>query len=160
MRVRALFAVAAVVVPAGFAGGAFAVGQQQRFDAAFPDVDPSIADGSAQRALDKARARWRKTGPRSYTYRARISCFCTPESTKPHTFVVRNRKPRHPPKGFEDLATASRLFKLVQQAIDERVDGLDVRYAKQGILKQLSVDRYSNAADDESTYFVDRFSSP
>jgi hypothetical protein len=37
---------------------------------------------------------------------------------------------------------------------------LDVRYAKQGILKQLSVDRYSNAADDESTYFVDRFSSP
>jgi hypothetical protein len=123
-------------------------------------VAPSIADGSAQQQLDAARARWRAHGPRSYTYRAQLSCYCTTDSVQPHTFVVRNRKPKHPPKGFKDIATAHRLFKLVQQAIDERVDGLAVAYRKNGLLKELDVDRYSNAADDEYSYFVDRFSSP
>jgi hypothetical protein len=79
---------------------------------------------------------------------------------KPHTFVVRNRKPRHPPKGAKRFATAWRLFKLVQGAIDDKVDGLVVHYRRNGLLKELDVDRYSMAADDEYSYFVDRFSSP
>jgi hypothetical protein len=152
--------VAAIVVPSGFAGGALALQEQLRYDVALPDVDPSIADGSAQRALDEARARWRQTGPRSYTYRARRSCLCTVEATRPNTFVVRDREPRRPPKKLRQLATAPRLFKLVQQAIDDRVDGLAVVYRKNGTLKELHVDPHSNAVDDEYSYLVDRFSSP
>lgn len=124
-------------------------------------ADPSITDGSAQRALDAARSRWRAHGPADYTYRTRLSCFCTTESLKPHTFVVRNRKPRHrPPKGLKGLATGWRLFKLVQDAIDEKVDGLTVKYRKNGLLKEIDVDQYKPAADDEYAYSVDRFSSP
>jgi hypothetical protein len=122
-----------------------------------PTVDPSIADGSAQRALDAARRTWKREGPRSYTYRVQLSCFCTSESVQPHKYVVRNRRPRHPPKGHRDTATAWRLFKLVQGAIDAKVDGLDVEYRANGSLKLLSVDRYAMAIDDEYTYFVDRF---
>ena len=71
---------------------------------------------------------------------------------------MRNGKPVDPPKGWREVATAKRLFKLVQRAIDERSDRLRVRYrGKNGLLKELSVDRYRMAADDEYAYFVDRF---
>jgi hypothetical protein len=40
------------------------------------------------------------------------------------------------------------------------VDGLEVRYHRNGLLKELDVDQDSMAADDEYSYFVDRFSSP
>jgi hypothetical protein len=159
MLSRALCVIAAIVVPAGFAGGALAA-QQQRLDDAYPDVAPSIADGSAQRDLDAARARWHTSSPRSYTYRGRLSCYCTVESVRPHTFVVRNRKPMHPAKDAKRFATAARLFALVQGEIDDKVDGLNVRYRKNGLLKQLDVDQRSNGADDEYSYYVDRFSSP
>src|SRR3954468_17884912 len=114
-----------------------------------PTVAPSIADGSAQRALDTARRTWRRRGPASYRYRLQLQCFCTTEAIRPRTFVVRDRKPRHPPKGWKSEATAWRLFKLVQHAIDRRVDGLDVEYRANGSLKLLSVDQYSRAIDDE-----------
>src|SRR3954468_5772691 len=114
-----------------------------------PTVDPSIADGSAQKRLDQARRTWKRKGPSSYTYRVQLSCFCTSEAVQPHTFVVRDRKPRHPPKGWKHTATAWRLFKLVQGAIDDKVDGLDVEYRANGSLKLLSVDRIAMAVDDE-----------
>jgi hypothetical protein len=121
------------------------------------DVDPSIADGSAQKALDQAKLTWLRRGPRSYTYRLQLSCYCTQDSVRPRTFVVRGGKPRHPPKGWKSHATVPRLFKLVQEAIDDRVDGLRVEYRANGSLKLLSVDRISMAIDDEYAYFVDRF---
>jgi hypothetical protein len=149
MRARALLALLVLAVSAAPAS------------AGDEEADPSITDGSAQHALDAARARWRKAGPANYTYRTRLFCFCTTDSLKPHTFVVRNRKPRHrPPKGLKGLATGWRLFKLVQDAIDEKVDGLSVRYRKNGLLKELDVDQFKPAADDEYSYSVDRFSSP
>jgi hypothetical protein len=122
-----------------------------------PSVDPSIADGSAQKALNQAKRTWRARGPHSYSYRLQLLCYCTQEARTPHTFVVRNGRPRNPPKGWKKQATVWRLFKLVQQAIDQRVDGLEVRYRANGSLKVLSVDRYAMAVDDEYTYAVDRF---
>jgi hypothetical protein len=122
-----------------------------------PSVDPSIADGSAQKALDAAKRTWRQQGPRSYTYPLQLSCYCTTDAVQPHTFVVRDRKPRHPPKGWKGQATMWRVFKLVQRAIDERVDGLDVEYRAGGSLKVLAVDHDSMTVDDEYTYYVDRF---
>ena len=117
--------------------------------------DPSITNGSAQRNLNAARRRWSRHRPHSYTYRVRVECFCMPES---HTFVVRNGTPEDPPRRWRFAATAKRLFKLVQSAIDQRPDGLIVKYRKKnGLLKRLSVDPEANAADEEYTYLVDRF---
>ena len=117
--------------------------------------DPSITDGSAQRKLNAARRKWSRHRPSSYTYRVQISCYCNPQS---HTFVVRNGEPEDPPKSWRFAATARRLFKLVQRAIDDRPDGLVVEYRKKnGLLKKLRVDPEANAVDEEYVYSVDRF---
>jgi Family of unknown function (DUF6174) len=145
LLVTVLLGLALVLVPSGSA------------TAASDEVDPSIADGSAQKRLDAARQTWRAHGPRSYGYRAQLYCFCTADSVRPHDFVVRGRRPVHPPKHFRELATAWRLFKLVQWAIDHKVDGLRVEYRANGSLKTLDVDQYVNAADDEYSYAVTRF---
>ena len=120
-------------------------------------VDPSIADGSAQHDLNAAKRKWRRHGPRSYTYRLRLACYCTSDSVRPRTFVVRDGRPIHPPKGWRGSATVPRLFKIVQGAIDERVDGLRVAYRRNGALEEISVDQYRMVVDDEYAYFVDRF---
>jgi hypothetical protein len=117
-------------------------------------VDPSIADGSAQRALDAAKRTWHREGPPSYTYRLQLTCFCNPEV---HTFVVRNRRAVNPRKGTRATNTGWKLFKLVQHAIDHRVDGLEVEYRRNGLLKTLSVDQFMPAADDEYQYSVNRY---
>ncbi len=120
-------------------------------------VDPSIADGSAQKALDAAKQRWRRHGPRSYSYRLQLSCYCTTDALRPRTFVVRDGKPRNPPKGWRGQATVPRLFRLVQRAIDERADEIHVEYRANGSLKVLSVDQDARMIDDEYQYYVSRF---
>src|SRR3954471_10461997 len=119
-----------------------------------PPVDPSIADGSAQRALDHARRTWRRERPSSYTYRLQLGCFCPRHATRPRTFVVRNGRPAHPPKGHRGYDTGGRLFKLVERAIKRKVDGLRVSYRRNGLLKELDVDEWKPAADDEYSYLV------
>lgn len=118
---------------------------------------PSIEDGSAQRALDAARAKWHAAAPRNYTYRVTLSCFCDNDSRRPRTFVVRGGRPRNTPRGQRRLNTGAKLFRIVQQAIDQRADRLTVRYRRNGLLRQISVDAIEEAQDDEYTYTVDRF---
>jgi hypothetical protein len=151
MRARAACVLVTALVVIG-AGSAPAATQHR--------VAPSIANGSAQRHLAAARARWRRHGPRSYTYRLQLTCFCTPDSRRPHTFVVRDGRPVKPPKGWRAQDTAPKLFKLVAGAIHDRVDGLHVTYYRSGLLKELDVDQNRRIADDEQSFFVDRFSSP
>jgi hypothetical protein len=117
--------------------------------------DPSITNGSAQRRLKAARRRWNRHRPHSYTYRVRIECFCSPQSVR---IVVRNGKPEDPPKRWRFVATGKRLFRLVQRAIHDRPDGLEVSYRKKnGLLKRLYVDPEGAAVDEEYAYIVDRF---
>lgn len=118
---------------------------------------PSIRDGSAQRRLEAKRALWAKRAPPSYTYRLRLLCFCGPDSTRPHTFVVRDGRPRHTPKGYRSVNTGAKLFSIVQDAIDSRPDGLTVRYRPNGLLKTISVDQEGRAVDDEFSFTVDRY---
>ena len=118
---------------------------------------PSIEDGSAQQALEAARAKWRAATPRSYTYRLTLSCFCAADTRRPRTFVVRDGRPRNTPRGYRRLNTGAKLFRLVQQAIDDRAAGLTVRYRGNGLLRHISVDTIEEAVDDEYTYTVDRF---
>jgi hypothetical protein len=118
---------------------------------------PSIRDGSAQRRLDAKRALWAKRAPLSYTYRLQVLCFCGPGSSKPHTFVVRNGRPRHTPKGYRSLNTGTKLFTIVQEAITRRADGLTVRYRRNGLLKRVRVDQNGRTTDEEFSVTVDRF---
>jgi hypothetical protein len=149
MLTLALAALTLAVVPASAAQAPPRQGDEE--------VDPSIADGSAQRDLDEARATWRRRGPRSYAYRLRLGCYCTADTLRPRRFVVRGGKPRNPPKGWKNRATVPRLFKLVQDAIDNRSAEMYVEYRANGSLKVLSVDSIRLAQDDEYTYVVDRF---
>jgi Family of unknown function (DUF6174) len=123
-----------------------------------PDpVDPAIADGSAQQALDAARARWRATGLRSYRYRARRICFCAPRYTRAARIVVRRGHPADPPARLRRVATVPRLLRRVQDAIDDRVASLTVRYGGRGVPHVIAVDVSRMIADEEYTFRVRRF---
>jgi hypothetical protein len=150
---RGLIAVVALAL--AFCGAAPAAAARQDGDDV---VDPSIADGSAQRALDAARARWRATGLRSYRFRVARRCFCNPAANAPAVIVVRDGRPVDPPRRLRFVATVTRLFRKVQHAIDDRVDGLSVRYgSRRGIPRSISIDFVRMLADEEVSYVVDRF---
>ena len=125
-------------------------------------VDPEIASGAARRALDAARARWTAAGIDSYAMRARISCFCGREVTRPRTLVVRDGRParvrgRAVPAPLRPYATVPRLFARVQAAIDDRVALLTVRYDRRGVVTSLYVDVSFTITDEERGITVDRF---
>ncbi len=119
--------------------------------------DPAIADGSAQRALTKARARWKAANVRSYRVRVALGCFCPEDIRKPRTITVRGGVPRSAPSHLKDVATVPRMFRVIQGAIDDGVAGLDVTYGPRGVPKAISVDVSRMIADEERFYVVDRF---
>jgi hypothetical protein len=84
--------VAAVVVALGLLLAAGASGQSPpapTFDRGEPDK--SIADGSAQRKLDRARRRWRRARIHNYRFELNRICFCVPGG--PVVVFVRNDRP-------------------------------------------------------------------
>ena len=117
--------------------------------------DPSIRDGSAQRALDRAKRRWRRAGIHNYRFELSRSCFCPP--TEDPVFFVRNDRPLNATSSTRHVATIPRLHRRVQDAIDDRVDGLEVRYDRRGIPREIGIDRFRMAADDEIGYDVEGF---
>jgi hypothetical protein len=117
-------------------------------------VDPSITDGSAQRALDAARARWRATGIRSYNFRASVLCFCAQRGPRP--LRVRNGRPLHPPGYLREVATVWRMHRLVRRAIDGRAANLEVEYGGRGLPHVIEIDWDAGTADDEFTYTAGR----
>jgi hypothetical protein len=121
---------------------------------AHADVDPAIADGSAQRALDAARARWRATGIHSYDFRASVLCFCAERG--PGLLRVRAGRPVDPPRHLREVATVWRMHRLVQRAIDARAAGLDVSYGRRGLPLAIDVDWDAGIADDEFSYTAGR----
>jgi uncharacterized protein DUF6174 len=116
-------------------------------------VDPAIADGSAQRRLDAARARWAAAGLRTYSFRVERQCFCVPARA---VIAVRRGRPVHPPAQLRDVATVPRLLRVVQRAIDGRVTSLRVHYGRRGVPRSISIDHSRGIADDEIGYSVDR----
>lgn len=114
-------------------------------------TDASIADGSAQRALDRARAEWKAAAVRSYRFEVRTSCFCPP--AEPERFVVRGGRA----SSTSPLATIPRLHRVVQRAIDDRVERLFVRFGKLGIPRSIGIDRSTSIADEEVSYGVTGF---
>jgi hypothetical protein len=126
--------------------------------AARPAVDPDIASGAEQQRLDAARALWRSTGIRSYRFRVARECFCSPRATKPAVITVRDGRPVDQPRWLRRQATIPRLFRVVQRAIDARVDDLTVRYGRErGIPRRMRIDPEKMLSDEEVGYVVDRF---
>lgn len=120
------------------------------------EPDPEIVDGSAQKALDAARKRWRAFGVRSYRFRVQLLCFCSNRHTAPVVIEVRRGRAVDPPRHLRDVATVPRLHRTVQQAIDDRVEGLSVRYGRRGVPRSISIDPSRMIADEQFGYSVGR----
>jgi len=134
---------------------ASATGQGPQPEPPRDDPDPAIVDGSAQRALDAARRRWRRAGIHNYRFEIERSCFCP--LRRPVVIFVRDDRPVRPPADFRSLATVRRLHRRVQGAIDDHVSDLSVRYDRHGMPRRIAIDGRAYIADDEVTYTVDRF---
>jgi len=146
---------AAIIITLSTAVGAVTWAVAQMPPAHTPD--PAISDGSAQRALDAAKVRWRSNGPASYRFRVGRSCFCPAEYRDPRTVVVRGGRPVRPPEQFKDVATIPRLFRVVRRAIDDGAAHLTVRYdSRYGYPRAISIDSRELIADEEQSYTVDR----
>lgn len=110
--------------------------------------DPFIADGGAQRELDAARALWRKQRIRSYRWTVTRSCFCPP--LEPGRITVRGGAAVRPPEAYRQIATVTRMFQRIQEAIDAKAARLDVRYSpKRGVPTRVYIDRSLRIADEE-----------
>ena len=119
-------------------------------------VAPQIADGSAQAALDRARARWKAARIGSYRFQARRRCFCP--GTGWHVVNVRRGVPSgtvH--RDVKDIATVPRLFRTIQRAIDRRVHGLVVTYGARGVPTQIDIDSFENVIDEEQGFSIRGF---
>jgi hypothetical protein len=116
--------------------------------------DSSIRDGSAQRALDRARRRWRRARIHNYRFELTRSCFC-PQADS--IIFVRGGRPVNPPPSLRHVATIRRLHRQVQEAINDEVAGLDASYDRRGIPREIGIDGHRMIADDEVGYSVERF---
>ncbi|MCW3039084.1 MAG: hypothetical protein JWM31_989 [Solirubrobacterales bacterium] len=148
-------AVLATAAVAGLGLGGGAAGAQAPENSGTPAT--VILDGSAQKALTRARARWKAAHVRDYRLRVALGCFCPPEATTPRTITVHGGLPVKPPANLRDVASVLRLFRTIQQAIDGEVAGLKVTYGKRGMPTSIAVDVDTHIADEERSYVVDRF---
>ncbi|HEX6388600.1 MAG TPA: DUF6174 domain-containing protein [Solirubrobacteraceae bacterium] len=118
--------------------------------------DPYIVDGSAQRALDRARAKWKAAKIRSYRYEARRQCFCP--TTGWHVVNVRGGVPsKKVHADVRDIATVPRLFRQIQRAIDNKAHDLTVTYGTHGVPTKLTIDTYENVIDEEQYFSIRGF---
>jgi len=134
------------------AGAAVPAGAQE----APNPVDPQIADGSAQAALDRARARWKAARIGSYRFQARRICFCP--TTGWHMVNVRGGAPSaNVAADVKDIATVPRLFRTIQRAIDRSAHGLVVTYGARGVPTRIEIDSYANVIDEEQYFSIRGF---
>ena len=118
--------------------------------------DPYIVGGDAQRALDRARAKWKAAKIGSYRYEARRTCFCP--TTGWHVVNVRGGVPsKRVHSDVKDIATVPRLFRQIQRAIDRRAHDLTVTYRTHGVPTKISIDTYENVIDEEQYFTIRRF---
>ena len=117
------------------------------------DVDPQIADGSAQRALDAARARWARPGSAPTTSASRC-CASAPRTCASRGCCACAADGRSAPARRGTCArsaTVPRMHKVVQAAIDARVDALDVRYGQRGLPRAASTSTRAAGSPTTST---------
>ena len=115
--------------------------------------------------LAAARLRWTMRGPESYSVTISRSCECTPEMTGPVVVTVRNgvvQSRVYTSTGaavaagsIELFPSVEGLFRLIEDAIDQRAARLVVQYDPTlGHPIVISIDWASDTVDDEVTYQV------
>ena len=107
--------------------------------------------------LQEARRAWSQKGYESYTFTVRQDCFCVEESRGPfRVTVIRGSvaSVTDPATGAPRTAnefvplTVEALFDRVEQAMDDEVDELDVRYdAGLGYPRLIEINRSRQAVD-------------
>jgi hypothetical protein len=118
---------------------------------------------SAHEQLIRQRQRWMSSGYQSYTYTLRVSCFCLLQV--PVTIdVVANEvvSARYADgsgvlsaEALESTPTIDDLFRIIERALADRVDGLNVVYHPTlGYPQSISIDHRFGVADDEVAYDV------
>lgn len=117
-------------------------------------VDPAIADGSAARELNRARARWKGSSVRRYRFRVKRVCYCVP----PANAVVRvhgRRAVRVSPRGWLGPRNVPQLYRVIGEAIKSKAAKLEVAYhPKSGYPRRIYIDYLALGADDEIGYSV------
>jgi hypothetical protein len=124
----------------------------------------SITEPSGRTAdgieLARNRQRWASARLHDYEFDYQLSCFCAPESTEQVHIVVRGDDVSSVVRVRDGLPAGSRpggwptvetLFADVQRLLDAKAERLEVTYdPTYGYPRQIAVDVYLRAADDES----------
>lgn len=113
-----------------------------------------------QRALDDARSLWQQAGVSHYEFYFRRSCFCGDEVTQEVKMEVDSGvvvSLTYAATGMpvdaqyrDSFETVAQMFDTIQDAIDRGADDIDVAYDPDyGYPREISIDYWKNAADDE-----------
>lgn len=124
------------------------------------EVKLSVTAKSNIKQYRKNRRFWRRQRISNYRYTLSRSCFCLPESRGPVIIEVRNGKTTSiklaangqpvNPELFQRYSKVPKLFRLIKDAISQKVSSLDVKYNPQlGYPTNISIDYNSQIADEE-----------
>lgn len=116
--------------------------------------------------MNKAKELWNSKNINHYMVKQQHSCFCTPNSTHPIQFEVKNgavvtgsledinETDKLPASQLTvDPMTAEKAFAFIQDAIDRKADSIVVEYdAKLGNPTKINVDYSTMMADEEAYY--------
>jgi len=122
-----------------------------------------------QETLQKQRIKWAGLNLQNYRYRLEVGCFCPVEAIGPVDIEVRNNATasgKYTADGravnnefFQNYDTMDKLFKVIQDAINEEADSIKVTWDDQyGFPAVISLDPIKLAVDDERTLTVTNFS--
>lgn len=112
---------------------------------------------AAEAKLDAAEQRWEDARIRDYSYRIRRVCFCPPEFRREVKILVRNGKPRKPPRSYRDVSKVEKLFAVVRDGIEAEAEVVRARYGANGAPRSIYIDRSFMIADEEIGYEIARF---
>ncbi len=121
---------------------------------------------AAEANMNKAKQLWDSKNINHYMVKQQHSCFCTPNSTHPVQFEVKNdavvtgsledisETDKIPASQLTiDPMTVEKAFVFIQDAIDRKADNITVEYdAKLGNPTKINIDYSTMMADEEAYY--------
>jgi hypothetical protein len=113
---------------------------------------PAQAAAGPQKRLDSARGRWADLGTRDYHFKLEILRFRTQHD--PYALKVRNGRAVDPPEEVGRVTTVPRLFRVIQNALDDHYADVEVTYGKHGLPRRVFLDQSDEIVDEETTYLA------
>ena len=152
---RLLVVAVLVLVTLGSCGG----GDDRGSDTSAPPTVPARGAADETARLAAARARWAAAGIDEYRWRFTRRCFCEPWETRVHVEDGAPVGPVVTSGRLDDLdfLTMEELYDVIDAEID-RSDTVTTTYDPDtGQVLTADFDRFTNGADDELGYTVDKF---